>query len=100
MKIFVMFVKSICTPSQIVQWLFALEIFRGYLPLEFAVAICRGILQWEFAAAICRGNLPQLFVVVFCREYLSGYLLWVCFLYVNKRFFCVSGSFFFVNELF
>ena len=70
MKIFVMFVKSICTPSQIVQWLFALEIFRGYLPLKFAAAICRGFLLCEFAAAICGEDLSWLFAVGICHSYL------------------------------
>ena len=110
MKLFIiMFVKSICTPSHKVamvicpgnmQWLFAIGIcrsyFRGFLPWKFAAAICHGNLPQLFAVAICCGNLPQLFAVAICR----GYLPWVCFLYVNKPFFCVRQSFFFVNELF
>ena len=110
MKLFIiMFVKSICTPSHKVamvicpgnmQWLFAIGIcrsyFRGFLPWKFAAAICHGNLPQLFAVAICCGNLPQLFAVAICR----GYLPWVCFLYVNKPFFCVRQSFFFVNKLF
>ena len=110
MKLFIiMFVKSICTPSHKVamvicpgnmQWLFAIGIcrsyFRGFLSWKFDAAICHGNLPQLFAVAICCGNLPQLFAVAICR----GYLPWVCFLYVNKPFFCVRQSFFFVNELF
>ena len=64
MKLFIMFVKSICTPSHKVAmvicpgnmpWRFAIGICRSYLPWEFAAAICRGYLLLEFAAAICRG---------------------------------------------
>ena len=63
--------------------LFAVGIFRGYLPWLSAVGICRGYLPWEFAVAICRGNLP-----------------WVFFVYVSKPFFYVSKSFFFVSKPF
>ena len=76
--------------------LFAVTFCRGDLPQVFAVRISRGYLPWEFAATICRGNLPQLFAVAIFR----GYLPRVCFVYVNKSFFCVSESFFFVNKLF
>ena len=55
----------------------------GNMPWLFAVGIRRSYLPWEFAGAICRIYLP-----------------WVCFLYVNKPFFCVSEFFYFVNKSF
>ena len=48
------------------------------------------------AMVICPVDIPWLFAVGIC----SGYLPWVCFVYVNKPFFCVSETFFFVNKLF
>ena len=65
------------------QWLFALEIWRGYLPSKFAAAICRGSSEWEFA--ICRGNLPQLLAAAIC----GGFVL--C---VSKPFFLCKQTFF------
>ena len=85
-------VKSIGTSLCII----AMVICPGNLLWLFALGICRGYLPWEFAAAICRGDLPQLFAVAICCEYLP----WVCFVYVNKPFFCVSESFSFVKKLF
>ena len=57
MKLFIMFVKSIGTPSHII----AMVICAGNMPCLFVV---------EFAAAIYRENLPWLFVVEICRSYL------------------------------
>ena len=62
----------------------------------FVMAFCRSYLPWKCAVAICRGNLPQRLAVGICCSYLP----WVCFVYVNKPFFCVSKSFFFVSKPF
>ena len=60
------------------------------------MAICCGNLPQPFSVGICCSYLPQLFAVATCRENLP----WVCFVYVNKPFFCVSKSFFFVSKSF
>ena len=92
MKLFIiMFVKSICTPSHIVQC---------YLPWTYAVAICHWNLPQLFAVRTCHGNLPQLFAVAICREYLSWLFAVGLFFVCKQTFFLCEWIFFLCKRTF